>query len=504
MTTTNAVEYRGVGKRYGAAVALRGIDLDVAAGTVHALVGENGAGKSTALGLLAGRVAPTEGAITVLGEPLDVGDPRAARRAGVTAIYQELTMAPALSAKANVFLGQELSSGGVMREGDMRRAFLELCDRWKVQLDPDARTSSLSVADQQLIEVLRALVAQPRVVLFDEPTASLAEHERAVIHAIIRELRAGGTTVLFVSHNLDEVLELSDQVTVFREGRLVASRPAAEWTKPRLIEAMLGRPLAEHLAAAEAGAQAGPGDVLLRVRDLVVGSHLGPLSFDLRRGEVLGIGGLVGSGRTTLLRALAGAEPTASGTLAVGEDESSWPTTVRRSRALGVALVPEDRKAQGLLPALTARENILLSDFGGVARRGVMSRSEMQEAAAASARRVGFDVARLDAPASALSGGNQQKLLLARWQYCRPRVLLADEPTRGVDIGAKEEIMHALKEMAAECSSVIVVSSELEEVTAMSDRVLVLRGGQLAGELGGGATVDQILNLAFAAGEVAA
>jgi ABC-type sugar transport system ATPase subunit len=508
---SSAIAVAGVSKRYGATAALTGIDLDVPAGTIHALVGENGAGKSTLLGILAGRVEPTEGEVRVFGEPATFGSPRAAHAAGIVAIYQELTIVPALSAVANVFLGQTLARHGLLSERVMRERFRALCERLNVSIAPDVPARRLSVADQQLLEIMRALQAQARIILFDEPTAPLAPPEREGLFRVMRDLRADGVTMLFVSHNLDEVLDLADDVTVFRDGRRTQSGPAAEQTKTSLIAAMLGD--AGHDAVA-ASATDGSGTVrrrraarseLLRVQDVTVRGALAGARLTVHAGEIVGIGGLVGSGRSTLLRALAGLVRPAEGEMFVAGVPVRWPRTVRESLRHGIALLPEDRKDQGLVLGRSAMENITLAALDKVARGTVISERSMRRAATAAAEPYGFDPRRLDETARNLSGGNQQKLLLARWAHRPPRVLLADEPTRGIDVGAKAEILDTLRGLAAQGLAVVLVSSELEEVAAIADRVVVLSHGRHAGELDGAErpiTVKDILHVGFEVREI--
>ena len=509
-----------VDKSFGGTWALRSVSLVVRPGTVHALVGENGAGKSTALGILAGRIAPTAGRVEVFGHESRYGDPRAARRAGVMAIYQELTIVPALSAEANVFLGQAVSRAGFLAEREMRTRYEQLCARVGVHaVPPRTPAGTLSVADQQQLEILRAVVAQARVILFDEPTAALAVSEREALYRLVEGLRETGATIMFVSHNLDEVLDLADEVTVFRDGEVVATEPRPAWTRPSLVRAMIGgqgddRVIRELLddderATATAAAAAARADRLARgasrppllaASAVTVPGAIEGLEIEVRAGEVVGIGGLVGAGRTSLLRALAGLEPAATGRMFVDGREVPWPRTVRRALALGIALVPEDRKAEGLVPALSALDNIALSDLGRVSRWGFVSRRSIETATSAVAAAFGVQADRFGHAARELSGGNQQKLLLARWKHRTPRILLADEPTRGIDVGAKAEILESLDAMAEDGLGLVVVSSELEEVAAVADRVLVLAAGRMAGTLdrsSGEITAQRILELAF-------
>jgi ABC-type sugar transport system ATPase subunit len=505
------VRYERVTKDYGATRALRGADLALTRGRVHAFVGENGAGKSTCLGVLAGRIAATSGRILVHGQELAGGDPRAAHRAGVMAIYQELTIVPALSAHANVFLGGPVVRRGLLDERRMRARYVELCAEIGVEAVPDGVPAGhLSVAEQQLLEIMRALVADVSVILFDEPTASLALQERRALLRLMDRLRAGGITIVFVSHNLDEVLEIADTVTVFRDGQIVGRGERVRWDKSRIVHEMLGEKAGEQLvhelledrppSPAVPSRPAPAGEPLLRIADLVVPGAVDGVSLEVRSGEMLGLGGLVGSGRTSVLRALAGLEPRATGRLWIDGREVPIPRNVRQARALGIALIPEDRKGQGLVLSMDAMNNIALGDLGGLSRFGLLSRRRMARATAEVASGFGFRPERIGEVAGNLSGGNQQKLLLARWRLTPPRVLLADEPTRGIDIGAKAEIVTSLQAMAAEGLAIVVVSSELEEVSAISDRVVVLAEGRHVGTLDraeGAITPSRIMSTAF-------
>ena len=362
---STAVSFRGVGKRFGATVAVEAVSLDIAAGTVHAFVGENGAGKSTLLGMLAGRIALTEGEIEVFGQTLITGNVRSSRAAGVVAIYQELTIVPDLSACANVFLGQTRSRLGFLAEQSMRRRFKELCARLGVDIPAEVLAGRLSVANQQILEILRALQSDARILLLDEPTSALAPPEREALFQRIRELRANGVTVLLVSHNLDEVLAIADAVSVCRDGRLVRSAPTTKWTKSGLVAAMLGHAV----AASEKRKSRRVGDLLLRVEKITVPGKIENISVAVSVGEIVGLGGLVGSGRTTALRALCGLEPNSSGRIWIDGKERRWPTSPAHALDLGLALIPEDRK-QGLVLGMPAQENIVLADLNATARAG--------------------------------------------------------------------------------------------------------------------------------------
>lgn len=505
-----AAEYRDVSVRFGVTRALTGLDLEIKKGTIHAFVGENGAGKSTALGVLAGRVAASSGEVFVFGQRLPPLRPRDARRAGVAAIYQELTIAPDLDAAANVFAGQELRRFGFLAIPRMRRAYEALAADLGVRsLPPDTLAGSVSVAEQQLLEIMRAMASDSRLILFDEPTASLGMPERRALLALMRRLRAEGRTVVFVSHNLEEILDVADTVSVFRAGRVVSTLPRPQVTKKSLVREMLGDHADPILARTMDGARAAARPrvnvvdaPVLRVEGLTVPGAIEDISLSVHAGETLGLGGLVGSGRTTVLRALAGAEPRARGRMWVSGREVPWPTTFRHALALGIALAPEDRKGQGLVLDQSSEVNVTMSDLGAVSRFGWVSDRRVRAAAQAAVAPFGFDPNRVATSARQLSGGNQQKLLLARWRFSMPKILLADEPTRGIDIGAKEDVLSALREMAGRGLAIVFVSSELEEVVAVSDRVEVLAEGRQMGSLdrsGGALSVSAILDRTFSA-----
>lgn len=493
-----AVSVRSVSKTYGAIRAVRDVSLDIEPGTIHALVGANGAGKSTLMSMLAGRARPDAGEIVVNGARVSFDGPRAARRAGICAIYQELAVVPSLSAKANVFLGQEQARRGWLAESAMDKQFAALCRRMGVAISPRTAARHLSLADQQALEIMRGLASSARIMLFDEPTTALAPIERASLFQIMRGLRRDGVTMLLVSHNLDEVLDVSDAITVFRDGCLVATRPRADWTKRSLVHAMIGRQVREteaiHHPRPPSQAQ-----VSLSISGLMVPGAIDDAAFDLRKGEILGLGGLVGSGRTSLLRALAGMEPRSRGVMAVEGRAVGWPRTPREAIDLGIALVPEDRKTQGLVGQLPGVDNMTLSDLSRASRFGFLDNSKRDSIAGRVAQTFGFDPRRLYSPVRTLSGGNQQKVLLARWGYRIPRVLLVDEPTRGIDVGAKEEILATIRRLAGKGLSIILVSSEIEEVVEYSDRVAVISERRIATTFPADATFDasDVMSVAF-------
>jgi ABC-type sugar transport system ATPase subunit len=512
-----AVELTDVRKQFGATQALRGVTLVVDAGSIHAMIGENGAGKSTALGIVAGRTAPTSGSVRVFGDELHHGHPRDARRHGVVAIYQELTIIPTLTAEANVFLADPVSHGGFLDEREMRKRYVALCERVGIApIAPKTLAGRLSVADQQMLEILRGLVGGARILLLDEPTSALGPAESDALFRLMTDLRADGMTIVFVSHNLDDVLQLGDVITVFRDGQVKVTDVRQRFTKAGLVQAMLGASGDARVAATllesdhgedsgeaggrKRGAARATKEPALAASGITVPGVIEDVALEVGAGEILGIGGLVGSGRTTLLRALAGLQPVASGEMWIKGVQARWPRTAHQALGMGIAMVPEDRKTQGLVLPLSVMENIAMSDLGKTGRMGFISPGSMETATEEVAASFGLPKARLRQAAWQLSGGNQQRLLIARWVHSTPAILLADEPTRGVDVGAKEDILRQLESLAAAGLGVVIVSSELEEVTAISDRVVVLARGRMVGVFDSAEqeiTPSDILHLAF-------
>jgi ABC-type sugar transport system ATPase subunit len=491
-----ALRATAITKSFPGTQALEDVSFDLLEGEIHGLVGENGAGKTTLVKVITGAYAADAGSVEVFGERLEPGDPRAHKRAGIAAIYQDLTIVPEMSAAGNVFLGRPRSVGPFVSRARTRRDFEELASRTGVAIDPNAKAGSLPVATQQMLEIMRALAANHRILIMDEPTSSLGPAETEHLYEVIRALRQEGVSTIYISHDLDGVLAQCDRVSVMRDGRLVATEDVRSWTKRGLVATMLGHSLRK---SPERRRPTGESEAL-RVAGLNIPGTLEGVAFTLRRGEILGLAGLVGSGRTELLRALAGAEPPTRGRLFVNGNEVSWPRTVRAALKLGIALAPEDRKSEGLHTSLSAAANITLSDLAAVARGPLLSERRQLRRAEEEADRVGFDVSRLRAPAETFSGGNQQKLVIAKWLHRRPDVLLMDEFARGIDIGAKAELLTVMTTLADEGLSLIVVSSDFMDLIDVADRVLVLARGRLIGELPGHeASVERILHLVFAA-----
>jgi ABC-type sugar transport system ATPase subunit len=481
-----------VGKHFAGVVAVRAATLVVGTGEVHALVGENGAGKSTLIRVIAGALAPDGGRLLLDGHPVRWRSPGAALRAGVAVIPQELDLVPQLSVRANLLLGRAPTRLGLIDAREERQRAREILGRLGADLDPEARVGSLDVARQQLVAIARALAADARLLVMDEPTAALAAGEVERLLEAVRDLRRRGLGVLFVSHRLDEVLAIADRVTVMRDGATLGTVPAAELSREQLVERMVGRPLDQEFPKlrAELGAE------VLAVRDLAGGRVRG-VSLSVRAGEVLGLAGLVGAGRTDLLRLLFGADRAQRGTVLVDGRPVACRTPRDAIRA-GICLLTEDRKAEGLVPGLPARANFALPNLDRWSAWGFIRRRAERAAFARFVDALAIRLRGPEQPARELSGGNQQKLLLARWLERDPRVLLLDEPTRGVDVGARHELYRLVNRLAAQGRAVVMVSSDLPEVLGMSDRVLVIRDGRVVGEIADPATAtqEQVMRLA--------
>lgn len=466
----------GIGKRFGETWAVSPLDLRIDRGRVHALVGENGAGKSTLLGMICGRLSPTVGRVEIEGHQLKAGRPRQAQRLGVSAVYQEMTLVPTLTALQNVFLGHESTRFGIVRSSGMYQRFAELCDVFGISIDADALVSGLPIAQQQMLEILRAIESDAKVLVLDEPTAALAETERARLHDAIRTLRSRGTTIVLVSHHLDEVMALSDDITVLRNGRLIRSAPRSTWTRAGLIASMIGR----DLSTARLNERSPVAAERLRVENVWAQTGRDGIDLSVRAGEIVGLWGLVGSGRSSFLRSLIGYDDHAAGRMIVDGEEVGWNRSVREAARRGIVLVPEDRR-RALFMSMDAAANVCI---GAERRRSpLIRRSREREETAGTAGYFGFDLARIGHPVGLLSGGNQQKVLLAKWAHRAPAVMLIDEPTRGIDIGAKAEVLASLDTLAREGTAVVMTSSDLEEVLAVADRLIVFSRGRAVTEI---------------------
>ncbi len=492
---TPLVSVRGLGKRFSGVTALTGIDLDITPGTVHALVGENGAGKSTLGKVIAGVVRPDDGEMRVDGVPVTFRSPADALAAGIAAIQQEIALVPARTAVENVFLGREPRRRGLPDARAMRRRFDELRESLRFNVSPIGSVGVLRTGEQQKVEIMRAVARDARLVVMDEPTAALGVDEVEHLLAAIKRLRERGTTIVFVSHRLEEVKEIADAITVLRNGELVTTRPAAEISAPQLVEAMLGRSLQSAFPTIAPCSPDAP--VVLSARGVRRSDVLRDVSLEIRAGEIVGLAGLVGSGRSELARALFGADQLDAGTVEVDGE----PVVMRSPKDAidaGIALIPESRKDEGLFVDATVARNVTMAHLHTITRRGVVQpHRERAEVARAIDE---FDIRPGDPRqiVGTLSGGNQQKVLFSKWLLRHPKVLIADEPTRGVDIGAKLAIYEIIAGLAGEGMGVLVISSELEEVLGLAHRVLVMRQGRIARELSReDANPERVMHAAF-------
>ena len=475
--TEPLLQVRGVSKGFPGVQALSQVDLDLHGGEVLAVIGENGAGKSTLMKVLAGLISPDSGEVLLDGAPVQLESPRAAADLGVALIHQELCLATNLDAGANVFLGREPTRRGRVDRAEIGRRAGELLARIGVGFGPDASTAALSVGQQQQVEIAKALAVQARVLIMDEPTSSLTVRETKELFRIVRELQADGVSVVYISHRLGEVIELADRVLVLRDGCNAGELTRDEMTHGAMVRLMVGRDVSlKHRPSARRG-----GGPALEVRGARTQAWPGEVvDLTVHPGEIVGIAGLVGSGRTELLRAIFGVESLVAGEVRVAG--AALGPGVRSSIAAGLALVPEDRKELGLFTEWGVAENVSLASTERLARHGRLD----HEAEANLAARFSGELSIKGGPgqvAGTLSGGNQQKVVLAKWLAIEPRVLLLDEPTRGVDVGARQEIYALLERLAKDGLAALFVSSEMEEILALPDRVLVMHEGRLAGEL---------------------
>jgi ABC-type sugar transport system ATPase subunit len=492
--TTPVIALHGVAKRFGAVDALRGVDLSVDPGTVHALVGENGAGKSTLGKIISGAIRPDCGEVLVAGRPVQHRSPADALRDGIAVMQQELGVVPDLSVEANVFLGDESVARGLLSQRVTRARFRALLERTGFDLDPEARAGSLRLADRQVLEILRAVNRGARLIVMDEPTSALPEADAAKLHDTIRGLCEAGVTIVYISHFLDEVLRVADRVTVMRNGEDVVTTRAAETDPDRLIAAMLGQEADLALPPKQlAPASESP---VLSVRGLSSPQGLSDISFDVHPGEIVGVGGLVGSGRSELLHAVYGSDR-AHGEVLLGGVPYA-PRSPRASIERGMSLLAESRSEQGLFHELEALANATAPYLNSMSRAGVIRRGPERSGGHAALRRAGIGAESWGTRVKALSGGNQQRVLFARSVLARPGVLLLDEPTRGVDVGAKLGLYQLITALARDGVAVLFVSSELEELIGLSHRVLVMRLGRLVAELSAReVTSERVMAAAF-------
>ena len=489
--TEPAVRFEKITRRFPGVQALSDVSLEIAAGSCHALCGENGAGKSTLGKILAGIHTPDSGRLVVHGREVHFTSPRDALAAGVGMVHQELAFCENLSVAENLCLGALPARAGLLDRQAMAERATAMLAEIGTTLDVGRAVGSLTIAQQQMVQIAMAVSGGARIIIFDEPTSSLSQVEADRLYELIGRLTARGVACIYVSHRMPEVFRLCDTVSVLRDGQHVGTRPIAELSEHELVRMMIGRPLAEYVSPPNAV----PGDEVLRVRGLSSLGKFDDVSFSLRSGEVLGIAGLVGAGRSELAQALFGLDHVRRGEISL-RGQRVRVDTPAEAISLGIGLVPEDRKRQGLVPQASALHNLSLAILRRLSRVGWLRRREERSVAQEFFDRLRVRAASLDVVVAGLSGGNQQKIVLARWLAARASVLILDEPTRGVDVGAKAEIHALIGELAARGSAILLISSELPEILTLATRIIVLRGGRLVGEVTREqATQDRLLRL---------
>ncbi len=474
-----ALQLTDVSKSFGPVVALRSGSLEVQSGSIHALVGENGAGKSTLVKIVAGVHRRDGGEFRLDGNPVDFGSTAESKGAGVAVIYQEPTLFPDLSVTENIFMGRQIRGRG--RRIDKAAMYAEaerLFSGLGVHIDPRRPALGLSIADQQLIEIAKAISLDAKVLIMDEPTAALSGVEVERLFTVARQLRDEGRALVFISHRFDEVFALCDTVTVMRDGSYVDTRPIAGTTVAEMVNLMVGREVADLFPKQETEI----GEVVLQVEGLQSTGVFHDISFSVRRGEIVGLAGLVGAGRSEIARAVFGVDRYESGTVTM-KGKPVRAHTPRAAIQAGMAFIPEDRRKQGLVTEASVAENVAGVIRRGLAKGGLLTRGQENRAVAPWAARLEVKTNALDAPAKTMSGGNQQKVVIAKWLATRPDLLIIDEPTRGIDVGTKAEVHRLLSELAGQGLAILMISSELPEVLGMADRVLVISEGRLTAEL---------------------
>ena len=475
------LELRGICKRFAGVQALDHVSLDLHAGEVHMLLGENGAGKSTLMKVLCGAHTADAGSLFHRGQPVKIATPADARRLGIAVIFQEFTLVPHLSVAQNIFLGREPAGRvpGTVDQAAMRQSASVLMDLMGMTLDPGAEVASLGVAQQQMVEIAKALSHDAGILVLDEPTAALSDHEAEKLFAMIGRLKANGVAMVYISHRMAEVHALGDRITVLRDGRNVASGLPARMKPEKLVSLMVGRPV--DIAKGREPCAA-PGPVALRVSAMTAASGIRDVSLEVRAGEIVGLAGLVGSGRTEVARAIFGADPIEAGSIEIfGRPRTGGPDHARR---LGAALIPESRKTQGLALIRSVGENLLLASLHGTFPRGWYSPARAARCARALIDRLRIAARSPHQRVQVLSGGNQQKVVIGKWLQAGARLYLFDEPTRGIDVGAKSEIYDLIDGLVKQGGAVLMISSELSEIVSLCDRAYVMREGRVAGEVG--------------------
>jgi ribose transport system ATP-binding protein len=478
-TADNVVEMRSISKGFNGVSVLTDVDFDVRKGEVHALAGGNGAGKSTLMKILQGVYQADAGEILIGGKPVAINSIQDAKAAGIGMVFQEFSLVPSLTVAQNIFLAAEpLGAGGLIDDRASERRAKEVFAEMEVDVDPRAEVSRLGTAYWQLTEIAKALSQNAQVLIMDEPTASLARHESEALFELIDRLKQRGISIIYISHRMDEVYRLADRITILRDGHRLLTEPLTDVTPEQIVEGIVGKKIEGQLAYRERDHAAHEGAPLMEVRGLNSGRRVRDISFTLRPGEILGLAGLMGSGRTELARALFGIDRRDSGEILIRGKKIN-PSSPQQAIDAGVALIPEDRRAQGLVLDHSVRDNLLLPLLGQISRGPLLDSTRGKELSSSLIKKFAVKVAHPHRPVRLLSGGNQQKVVIAKWLGTDPDILILDEPTAGVDIGTKSEILDMIRELASAGKAVIVISSEYPELLAVSDRVLVLKDGSV-------------------------
>jgi galactofuranose transport system ATP-binding protein len=501
---TALLSMQGINKSFLGVPALTDAHLEVARGEVHALIGQNGAGKSTLIKVLTGVLAKDSGRIEFDGAEVAFPSPHAAQLAGLSTIYQEVNLVPYRSVAENVFLGREPRRFGMLDWRRINREASELLGRLGIEIDVTRPLYEYSIATQQMTALARALSTEAKVVIMDEPTSALAEHEVQTLFGVIEQLKRDDIAVVYVSHRLEELYAVCDRVTIMRDGRTLEDRPLSEVSRYELVSKMLGRELAEELSRrrADETSEHADGGPLLEAHDMRRGRALDGVSVSVRPGEIVGLAGLLGSGRTETARALFGADAVDAGEVRMDGEPVSFRSP-RDAVQHKIGFSPEDRKTEGIIPQLSVRENLTLALLPHLQRHGIVDRARQREIVDRFIKAIGIKCSSPEQPIRELSGGNQQKVLLARWLCTEPKLLILDEPTRGIDVGAKRDIQVLVRQLADEGLAVLLISSELEEIVANSDRVVTLRDGKSVAEVTGAEITETALMEAMATGSAA-
>ena len=491
----------GIDKRFAGIPALRSAELVVERGEVHALIGQNGAGKSTMIKILTGYYRKDAGEILFDGNSAEFSSPQEGQRAGISTIYQEINLVPYRSVTENICLGREKRRFGLLDWSAMHAEAQALLARFKINIDVRRPLMAYPTAIQQMVAIARAIGFEAKLVIMDEPTSSLDEREVEVLFGVIRQLRGAGVSVIFVSHKLDELYAVCDRVTIMRDGRTVQVAPMAQLSRLDLVTSMLGRELTQvlHDGHDASTARDATREPVLKVSHLAVGRKVRDVNFDVRPGEIVGLAGLLGAGRTESARAVFGADKPDAGTVGFAGHENAIAAPADAIQA-GMGFCSEDRKLDGIIPDMSVRENLTLALMPQLARRGIVDEARSREIVDHFIKRLGIRCTGPEQRIRELSGGNQQKVLLARWLCMNPKLLILDEPTRGIDVGAKAEILSLIRELAGQGLGVLMISSELEEVVEAASRIFVLRDGRTAAELTDDAVNEQSVMAAMAHG----